>query len=164
MKMKNPGKIFEEDFYNSCPSCIWIKREKDNVMFSGHQDNMRFTMSSDYDFEVFNGKILYLLELKSTKGKSLSYSAFKKTDKYDQLERLLQHSNYENVSGGIIINFRENELTYYIPVRLFIAIKNTSDRKSISLDECKLHGEQIYQELKRTRYRYSFDLFYNYMS
>ena len=159
--MKNEGKIFEADFQKSCPENIWIKREKDNVMFNPNQTSnfQRFTMTSDYDYELFNGKTLYLLELKSTLGFSLAFSKFKKTDKYDQLEKLKKLSDYDNVIGEVIINFRDYVRTYFIEINKFIQFKSRVTKKSISVDDCVEIGELIRQEIKRTHYKYSYGLF-----
>lgn len=158
--MKNPGKIFEEDFKNSCPDNIWIEREKDNIgNFEKDNKNIRFTMSSDYDFRIFNGNKLYLIELKSTKGKSLPYSRFKKTYKYDQLKKLHSFVCYDNILAGVVINFRDIEKTYYIDINKLIMCKESGMRESLSIDEAEHHGVLIKQELKRVRYKYDFSFF-----
>ena len=156
MAMKNPGKMFEEDFKNSCP--FWIEKEKDNIMFS-QNNNTRFTMTSNYDFRIFTGKTLFLLELKSTKQESLPFSAFKKTKSYDQLKELHKNCNYKNTKAGAIINFRSENKTYFIETYELLYLRSSSPRKSISIDDCEAKGKIIPQELKRIRYKYNFTIF-----
>jgi penicillin-binding protein-related factor A (putative recombinase) len=166
MKREKPGKIFENDFKKSCP--FWIEREKDNVSsFNKGNDVIKFTMSNDYDFRFFTGKKLFLVELKSTLGKSLPFSKIKTTIdkktgkiKYDQLKRLVEHAEYKNVITGVIINYREkNNYTFFIEARVLLYLRDNFPSKSISIDDCIKYGHSIINGLVQSHYRYIFNVF-----
>ena len=64
--------------------------------------------------KLFDGDYLYLLELKSTKGKSLSLNNIRK----NQVDDLMAASEYANIVSGLIVNFADVEETYFMPIKL----------------------------------------------
>ena len=92
-----------------------------------------------------------MLELKSHKGKSLPLSCIR--DK--QIEGLLQ-AHYKAIRAGLVINLRDIEKTFYVPIN---AIKDYMDKypakKSIPLDYLEEKGEIIESKKKVTRYSYN---------
>ena len=141
----NEGKKFEKDFENSIPQYTWYYRIKDSSSSWSNSNNSRFTQKSPCDYIIFKGGKLYLLELKSHKGKSLPLATIR-----EQQLLYLSNLNFTDVIGYFIINFRDIEETYAVEG---YKIKNI-DRKSISLEFLKQNGVKISQTIKRTRYTY----------
>lgn len=148
--MANEGKKFEEDFRKSIPAGFYIYKLKDAGGWS-NASNTRFTISNMCDFIMYSKPTLYLLELKSTKGKSLPFSNIKD----NQVKELLAASNTEGIQAGLVINLRSVNETYYLSIKDFKKYVETTERKSISLDYLRNEGILIEQELKKTRYRYN---------
>ena len=147
--MANEGKKFEIDFKNSIPANVYIYKLKDAGGWS-NASNTRFTISNMCDFIMYSKPTLFLLELKSTKGKSLPFNNIRET----QIKELYKASNTEGVRAGLVINLRTLEETYYLDIKDFKTYRETTERKSISLECLKDKGILIEQELKKTRYRY----------
>lgn len=153
-----PGKQFENDFINSLPKHIFKYRLKDGTASwgSNQAENVRFQASNICDFIVHNGKCLYLLELKSHKGKSLPLSCIRP----NQLKGLWNAENYENVVAYIVVNFRELNETYIINVSDIIHyMGHNMDKKSIPISLFKEVGVLIPQTLKKVHYSYDLGLF-----
>ena len=144
----NEGKKFEQDFINSVPETWFKYRLNDSGGSWQGGDKARFTPSNICDFIVYNSK-LWLLELKSHKGKSIPFSCIRPK----QVEGLLE-AYKRGTKAGYIINFRDIEETYYISSFYVSHAIETYDRKSISLGYIKQYGILIPQEKKRTRYSY----------
>jgi penicillin-binding protein-related factor A (putative recombinase) len=90
-----------------------------------------------------------MLELKSTKGKSIPIDRL--TEQADRMDKYR-----DTAEPGFIINFRDHERTYWMPLLMFRVFVYNENRKSIPFDwfeQCWL----IPQEIKRTRYRYTID-------
>lgn len=147
--MKNSGKRFEEDFQNSVPESWFCYRLRDAGGWSKSSD-LRFTPSNICDFIVFDGRRLFLLELKTVQGKSIPFTMLK------QLDDLIKY-NSDIVNAGFVLNFRKAETTVYIDVEILNQYVNNADRKSVPVDWAVENGVIIPQELKRTRYRYLLD-------
>jgi recombination protein U len=147
------GKKFEDDFKNSVPEEFFIFRINDNQGYN--ETNERFTLNNPFDFIFFNGIKLYCLELKSTLGKSLSFHRIRP----HQEKGLMKQVYKKDVIPGIIINYRELELTVYIHIENYLEYKAGSSRKSLPVEDAKKIGVVISQELKRTRYKYDLSVF-----
>ena len=93
---------------------------------------------------------MYLLELKSHKGKSIPYTAIK------QLDKLLEVSNrkLENLGVYLLLNFADLEETYLIEVESVASIKESKSRKSLSIEDVREYGYRVEQVKKKVRYRY----------
>ena len=149
-KRINYGKRFEEDFIKSIPSHFFTYRFKDGGGWS-NATNLRFTSSNICDFMVFDGKELYLLELKSVKGKSFSFNNIG-----NHLDEMCKASKFYNIKAYYIINFREENKTFIVNSE---NLKNLTlkDKKSVNIKELESLGfSTIPQELKRTRWKYDF--------
>ena len=151
---KNEGKKFEEDFKNSVPATAYIYKLKDAGGWS-NATNTRFTVNNICDYIMYSKPTMYLLELKSFKGKSLPYSNIKK----NQTKGLLDASKYAGIRAGIVANFRGLNETYYIDIRELAKFKKSSNRKSYPLDLFQKKGQLIEQEKKVTRYKYDIEKF-----
>lgn len=152
--MANPGKMFEEDFIKSVPDQIFHYRLRDSAGTWQGGENTRFTPCNICDFIIFDRSKLYLLELKSHKGKSLPISCIRE----NQLKGLLQ-AYRKGVKAGYIINFRDVEETYFFSANSMNSFLTTETRKSIPLSIVRQYGILIPQEKKRTRYKYDLSEF-----
>ena len=150
----NAGKQFEQDFKKSVPENVFFYRFRDGTASWGGGENTRFQQSNMCDCMIFNG-VLYLLELKSHKGKSIPFSAIRQ----NQVTELSKASTYQKVIAGFIVNFRDVEKTYFATapkVEYFIAHE---ERKSIPIVWFEENGTLIPQRKLRVNYRYGVDEF-----
>jgi penicillin-binding protein-related factor A (putative recombinase) len=149
-KRPNPGKLFEEDFRNSVPPGVYCYRLKDAGGWSRSKD-LRFTSSNDYDHLLFKSPRLFTLELKSVKERSWSFSSLRT----NQREGLLRAWRDFAVSG-VILNFRADNRTFFVPIDRLLEHELKSGKKSLNLAEAESIAEyEFLGELARTRYRYS---------
>jgi len=146
--LKNEGKKFEQDFISSVPDTWFHYRLNDSASSWQGGENSRFTPSNICDFIVYNNK-LWLLELKSHKGKSIPLSCIRPKQVTGLLEAYKKGTN-----AGYIFNFRDIEKTYYVNANLINAFLVTYDRKSIPLSWIDEMGTLIPQIKKRVRYSY----------
>jgi recombination protein U len=144
----NDGKAFEQDFIKSVPDDWFKYRLNDSASSWQGGDKARFTPSNICDFIVYNER-LWLLELKSHKGKSIPLSCIRPK----QVEGLLK-AYLKGVEAGYVFNFRDVEETYYINANLINSFLTTNDRKSIPITWLREVGHLIPQVKKRVRYGY----------
>lgn len=170
-KIKNEGKIFEDDFKKSVPDNIWLKRLNDNAgSFSGG-GQLRFATQNECDYLMYDNisKTLYALELKSTKG-SLTFwrEDFEEKDKKksfqikkNQIKGLLNWYANSLLVCGFVFNFREyNNRTFFVSIKDFVEYTNGLDKKSINInDVLQMNCLEIFSEKKRTRYTYNINQF-----
>lgn len=162
-KKQNPGKMFEQDFLKSIPSNVFKLRLKD--------DTLKFkNVTNPADIIMFgeihplktlelttekSNKILFLLELKSTKEKSLSYANIKQ----NQFDGLYDASKIDGILAGFVINFRCVNETYFLEINKAIQYKDTNCRKSFPIEFVRQNGILIPCKKKRTRYTYDINTF-----
>lgn len=140
----NPGKVFEQEFFNSFPDNIFIQRVKDDML--GYKNARNYC-----DFITFCPTILYLFELKSTKQKSLPFGNVSQF----QVDTLYHYSKYKGIKAGFIINFRShNYQTFFLPADRVYSYYYNGDRKSFSLEWVQENGIVLPASLIRTRYRF----------
>ena len=148
----NEGKKFEQDFINSVPETWFKYRLNDSGGSWQGGDKARFTPSNICDFIVYNSK-LWLLELKSHKGKSIPLSCIRPK----QIEGL-KSACLKGIDAGYVINFRDIEETYFISaIGVNNYMKQFPEKKSISISWIKGYGILIPHIKKRTRYSYTLD-------
>lgn len=170
--MKNIGKKFEEDFKKSCEANekdILLERLNDSAQSYGGKSSVRFTLSNPFDFYLYVDKTypFFCLELKSKKGKSISFERNKpkkgenKGDiHYHQIQGLLKRAKHKDVIAGLIINFRDLKKTYFININDFYRFVNSTEKKSINIVELlEYNAILIDSTLLRTRYRYNIQNF-----
>lgn len=157
---KNIGKKFEQDIQDSCNYPILLKRLNDSAQSYNQNGGMRFTLKNPFDFYLhINRHYPFMcLELKSVQGKSISFERTK-NDKgvihYHQIQGLLEVSKYDDVLAGFIINFRENEETYFIEINEFYKMIGNLDKKSFNINDLREYNCVLISSLKkRTRYKY----------
>lgn len=144
----NDGKVFERDFIASVPNDWFKYRLNDSAGAWQGGDNTRFTPGNICDFIIYNGE-MWMLELKSHKGKSIPFSCLRPK----QVEGLLA-AHRKNVNAGYVLNFRDVEETYYINAEMIEEFLRLEVRNSIPIQFCKNYGILIPQVKKRVRYNY----------
>ena len=159
----NAGKRFENDFKNSVDTSeIFLHRFKDGTTGTVNGQMIRFKNKNLCDFLLFKDGQLVLVELKSFLGKSMSFSNIKSTVDEQQtfLYNLRLEAKKNNVKAYMILNFRDLSETYAIDIHNFDEFYKMTNKKSINIDEVRQLGKQLFQQKKRTNYRYEIsDLF-----
>jgi recombination protein U len=151
----NEGKKFEQDIKDSVPEEVFYYRLKDGTASWGGEET-RFQSQNACDCIMFYNSHMYMLELKSHKGKSLPFSCIRD----NQLSELVQ-ATQKGVKAGFIVNLRDVEKTYYVDAVTMQELINTSERKSIPLEFFETQCIKVFGEKKRTRWRYDIlNLFY----
>lgn len=153
----NSGKRFEQNWKKSIPKDIFYYRFRDGSSSWGGNDNVRFQQTNICDCLMFDGDYLYLLELKSTKGKSLPFDNIKK----HQIDDLLWASKYANTICGLVIEFSELEECYFIEISHFKTFYDSTDRKSIPIDYLRGKGMKIGVEKKKINSKFNVGKFIN---
>ena len=167
--MKNVGKVFENDFIKSIPEYAWHMRIPDSAQSFAPNSSLRFSRKNPYDFIVWNPNTLtlYALELKTTKGKSISFERNKSENKSihsHQIDGLTQVNKYSGIVSGFVIEFRVLEKTVFIPISEFNRLISIIGKSSINyddLDKNNINYIIIPQSLLKTHYRYDIQTFFN---
>ena len=155
--MKSSGKRFEENWKKSIPKDIFYYRLRDNSNTWSNGTKTRFATSNICDCLIFDGEVLYALELKSTKGKSLPYNNIKD----HQIKDLLWCSEFANVISGFVIEFDSVNECYFIEISQFRKFKEQSDRKSLPIDYCRENGLKIEIINKKVNRQFNIKKFLN---
>jgi recombination protein U len=165
--MKNPGKKFEEDFIGSVPDKVFHYRLNDGTAsyqrVESANANIRFQQRNICDFILFDDVKLYLLELKSHKGKSVPFScvvspseqrAHIEKGKKRRIDKLYDSRYFPGIMAGVIFNFRDLEQTYFVDIIHVWPHINNANRKSFGIDWIRANGVLIGEQKKRTRSSY----------
>ena len=139
----NTGKRFEQNFKKSVPADVFYYRFKDGTSNWEHNGIARFQATNICDCMLFDGNRLYLLELKSVKGKSIPFSNLKRNNKDKRLEELLLTTYFKNIVAGIIIEFSTLDRAFFMHINDITDFIRASDRKSIPLDYFVEKGIEI---------------------
>lgn len=150
------GKKFETNFKNSVPDNIFYYRFRDGTSSWDKGKMTRFQQTNICDCMMYDGRFLYLLELKSTKGKSLSLNNIRE----NQIKDLMAASEHENVIAGLVVNFADVEETYFMPIKLaYYWFYEQIERKSIPIKEFKEKCIEIQAKKLKVNYRYDVQQF-----
>lgn len=166
--MKNSGKIFEEDFKKSISSEVLYIRLPDPPQAFVKTKTTRFSAKNPCDCFLFDtqNQLLYALELKTTKQKSISFESVSVIDDIKirmihkhQIVGLMEFQKYENVNGGFIFNFRDEkndkQTTYYQNISNFLKMTKKIQKYSFNeKDLMKYKAIEIIGEKKRTHYKW----------
>lgn len=163
--MKNEGKQFEESIQKSVPKYALIYRIPDAAQSFYQSDKLRFSKKNPFDFILWDSKrrLLYALELKTVKGKSISFERCKDDTgeiHWHQIQGLMDWSKYNGIICGFIIEFRELEKTIFLPIHSIVSILSSIDKKSfriLDLDNLNISYYEVPQHKVRTRFRYGID-------
>jgi hypothetical protein len=119
--MKNVGKLFESQFKLSVPDYALLYRLPDPAQSFGGGNKLRFSAKPPFDYLLWDSKrhILYALELKTVKDKSISFEREKGEHgeiHYSQIKGLNNWNKYDGIVCGFVIEFREIETTVFIEI------------------------------------------------
>ena len=113
---------------------------------------------------MYDGEILFCLELKTVSGKSISFERTK-NDKgiihLYQIDSLKKLGKYKNVVSGLIIDFRKTDDTYFLNIKDWDNLINSITKKSFNKDDLLKYTIPILikKEKLRVNYRYNIDFF-----
>ena len=163
----NAGKRFENDIKNSIPNGILLYRLPDAAQSFGHNDNLRFSLKSPFDFLMWdsNSRSLYALEMKSVQDKSISFertSEDRAVIHLHQIEGLKKWDEFAGTICGFIIEFREIETTIFLTISEFCKLADAISKKSFRIEDLQNNGITYYiipQKKKITHYSYDIDHF-----
>jgi penicillin-binding protein-related factor A (putative recombinase) len=162
--MSNFGKEFELAVETSCKEQnIFYFRVRD-VNPMAIKPNFKLPQNK-YDSLLYYKDHLFPIEMKSTKGKSFSFS--ESIIKQHQIDNLVDAVKYDGVIAGFLFNFRESEnQTYFVHINDFMKYKhiaenqlehtyqNKINKSSIPLAICKEIGIEVRNVKKVRKYRY----------
>ena len=110
---------------------------------------------------MFNGEVLYTLELKSVGTTSISFERTKE-DKgvihKHQIDNLLKFSTYENIVSGFVLDFRLSDKTYFSMIEEFVNMVNNLDKKSFNEKDMFEWCNPIVIEKKKLKVNYRYDI------
>lgn len=157
---QSEGKIFENAIKSSVPKTCWIYRLRDNASSFSGGTNTRFASSNICDYIAFDdiSRTLFLWELKSTKGTSISLNMIRQS----QIDGLLEASKH-NLVAGFIMNYRNNNNdTFFILIDDFVDMISSINKKSFNVNDIRQYGGiEIESYKKRTRYTYNIEKLIN---
>lgn len=167
MAKKNEGKRFEEDCKLSVPEYALLYRLPDPPQSFGKSSNLRFSRKNPFDFILWDSKrrTLFALEMKTVKGKSISFERTKEENReihLHQIDGLNEWNKFDGTTCGFVIEFRKIETTVFIDIETFNKLSETITKKSFNIHDLvdnDLPFTVISQKKVRTRYRYDFDGF-----
>lgn len=160
--MSNIGKVFEQNFKNSCPKDVLVYRPPDAAQSFDMSSKLRFSQHSPCDFMLFSGKLntLWTLELKTFEG-SCSFER-KKGEKgivhYYQIESLKKFSEYENVCSGLILDFRKSGYTYFLDINEWDNLINSISKKSFNEDDLLKYTNPVLIQKKKLKVNYRYNI------
>ncbi len=143
-----PGKKFEQDFQNSVPTGFYYYRLRDAAGWRVGTDT-RFTVSNDYDMFMFALGFLFAIELKTVKGKSISFKSLNP----NQEMGLMKAAAHEGVQSGVLVFLRASDEIFWVPIWEWVSAKARLERKSLGLDELRDIGIAVSFRRPRTRIR-----------
>ena len=110
---------------------------------------------------MFNGDILYTLELKSVGTKSISFEK-DKTDKEvihkHQIDNLVKFSKYKKIISGFLLDFRLSEKTYFIMIDDFIHMIGNIEKKSFNESDLFEWCDPIEIRKKKLKVNWKYDI------
>lgn len=163
---QNIGKIFENAIKKSTPDYALLYRLPDPPQSFGG-GNLRFSNRNPFDFLLWDSirHKLYALEMKTVVGKSISFERSKEEKKeihYHQIKGLNDWNEYDGITCGFVIEFRQIETTVFIDIDEFNKLVAAIPKKSFSFDDLDIYDIRyliIEQKKARTRYTYDIDKF-----
>lgn len=129
--------------------------------------NLRFSRKNPFDFLLWNPKTLtlYTLELKTVKGKSISFERTKEDHGEIHYHQIIGLENFEKIGEcvcGFVIEFRELETTIFLPIVEFIKLVQLITKKSFNYNDLinnNINHIIIPQSMLKTHYRYDIEYF-----
>ena len=157
--MINNGKRFENNFRDSLPSDYWFYRLRDSAAsFYGGNDNLRFANTNIADNLVFNGKTLFINELKAHAGKSIPLNCIRE----NQAKMMSKASVYDNIKCTLFVFFYSVGRCFALDIKDFMEFLENTDRKSIPIAYFEEKAVEISVIEKKVNFRYElYDYFSN---
>lgn len=163
----NTGQIFELQLKKSIPDYALLYRLPNAAQSFAKSSELRFSSKNPFDYLLWDSKthILYALELKTVKGKSISFERTENEIKeihLHQIDGLNEWNKYDGIVCGFIIEFREIEKTVFIEISEFNKLIDQISKKSFNYDDLHEYHIEYYvipQKKARTRYTYDMDDF-----
>ena len=159
--MKNKGYILQDNIKKSCEKQdILFYRFKDSPFSFANSDKTKFTTNNICDCMMFLANKLLFVELKSTKGKSFSFTehSLRQLNDINKIIHNKQGLRRFGVYGCFIIEFRELEETYFIQVQDILNYLNENNTKTINIQRYIKNNRFIRVEQKLLRKNYTFDI------
>lgn len=161
----NIGKIFERQIKKSVPDYALLCRLPDSAQSFGGSNNLRFSRKNPFDYILYDSKthLLYALELKTVKGKSIS---FERTENdvgeihYNQIQGLNEWNRYDGVICGFLIEFREIEKTFFLKIDDFNKLLQQTSKKSFNnqdLEKFEINHTTLSQTKAKKYFTYDID-------
>jgi penicillin-binding protein-related factor A (putative recombinase) len=142
-KSKKEGNKFQKDFEESVPGNLYCDRYKDSPI--------RFkAVTNPADYFLNSGFYTLLVECKTTDDTNLPL----KNIRMDQIWKMLCITCKLNTFGGLLINFRKYDATYFVFVSDFVHWYLNRTSESVPLYWIKSHGYKLSQKQRVTRWRY----------
>ena len=170
--VKNYGKAFEQQFKISVPDYCLLHRLRDSAQSFNQSNLTRFAWDNPCDFLLFDSiaRILYCLELKTTKNKYMTFEDIDSDEQQNkmihkhQILSLLEFAKFENVMAGFIFNFRDEvhnmERTYFQDAVSFNKMCKSINKSSFNEMDLLLNGAiKINGTKKRVKYTWDIDEF-----
>lgn len=152
--MRNTGKQFEDNFRDSIPAGTYYKKFQDaSIGFDIENSTQRFAPKSPYDYILFREGRMYSLELKSVQNGCISYSGANPKIKEHQIKELIKAAQY-GIVAGFVLNFRNTENTYFLPIANFEFLRQESNKKSLNENDIKGVSVKIPHRKLKVNYRY----------
>lgn len=152
----NEGKRFEENFKKSVPNDTYYLRLHDSsIGFDIDNSTQRFALKSPFDCILYYKGKMYCLELKSVKNGAISYAGSNPKIKEHQIKELIK-ANAFGINSGFILNFRNTQNTYFLPMAQFEFLRQTLDKKSFNENDVK--GVSLLLPHRQLKVNYRYDL------
>ena len=123
--------------------------------------NLRFSSKSPCDCFLFDGDVLFPLELKSVVGKSIS---FERTEDDNgvihkhQIDYLSDVSRFKNVIPGFILDFRSSNNTYFCYIGDFLNMIDQISKKSFNGNDLAKYCSPVKVEKRKLKVNYRYDI------
>lgn len=157
---KSVGKVFEQNWKNSCPKNIMIYKPPDAAQSFDMSSKLRFSHHSPCDYMMFDGELFYTLELKSFDG-SCSFERGKE-DKgiihYYQIESLKNFAKFKNVCSGFILDFRKTGHTYFLNIEEWDNLSDSISKKSFNEQDMFVYCNPIAIKKEKLKVNYRYDI------
>lgn len=156
-RAKNVGKIFEDNWKSSCPNNVFLYRPPDAAQSFYPNSELKFSNRSLCDFLMYDGRKLYVLELKTT----LTNFTFERTEDdckrmihWHQIETLNKISQYPNTVSGFLLDYRNSGNTYFIGISDFLSLINCLNKNSFTEHDMLTYSSVIEIEKKLLKVNY----------
>lgn len=162
--MANLGKEFENQIRDSITKIPWLYYlrlpDPPQAFNQNGGSGLRFSNKNPYDFLMYKYPFLYTIENKSKATNSLSFTLDDKLKNKDikahQIKGLYKSFTNGAISG-FLINFREDEETYFIHIVDFLKFVADTTKKSINKSDIKEYKGILIPQTKKIK-KFNFDI------